>query len=101
MTPDSTDALLAERGRTHGRFEDHASITQQIKRIIIAEVCVRHNEDRPSLTDGQLEALEMIAHKIGRILAGDADYADHWDDIAGYALLGRDSARTPTSTSNH
>jgi hypothetical protein len=35
----------------------------------------------------QVEALEMIAHKIGRILSGDPNHQDHWDDIAGYAKL--------------
>jgi len=29
----------------------------------------------------------MIAHKIGRILNGDPNYADSWIDIAGYAKL--------------
>ena len=29
----------------------------------------------------------MIAHKIGRILAGDPNHIDHWLDIAGYATL--------------
>ena len=29
----------------------------------------------------------MIAHKIGRILAGDPSFQDHWADIAGYATL--------------
>jgi hypothetical protein len=29
----------------------------------------------------------MIAHKIGRIIAGDPDFRDHWDDLAGYATL--------------
>jgi hypothetical protein len=29
----------------------------------------------------------MIAHKIGRILNGDPNYADSWIDIAGYAQL--------------
>lgn len=32
------------------------------------------------------EALEMIAHKIARILNGDLSYPDSWHDIAGYAL---------------
>jgi hypothetical protein len=27
------------------------------------------------------------AHKIGRILAGNPDHKDHWDDIAGYTTL--------------
>jgi hypothetical protein len=35
----------------------------------------------------QKEALEMKAHKIGRILNGDPDYSDSWIDIAGYAQL--------------
>jgi hypothetical protein len=29
----------------------------------------------------------MIQHKIGRILNGDPDYVDNWDDIAGYSQL--------------
>ena len=29
----------------------------------------------------------MIVHKIARILAGDPNHADHWHDIAGYAIL--------------
>jgi len=33
------------------------------------------------------EALEMILHKIARILNGNPNYADSWQDIAGYAQL--------------
>ena len=40
-----------------------------------------------TLSYQQLEALEMICHKIARIVAGDPDFADHWRDIAGYATL--------------
>lgn len=78
---DSTDALLSERGRTHGDFGDHAQITQDIKRIIYTTPKFH------SLDDAQREALDMIAHKIGRILAGDPNFKDHWDDCAGYARL--------------
>jgi hypothetical protein len=39
------------------------------------------------MDDDQREALDMIAHKIGRILNGDPNYADSWVDIAGYAKL--------------
>ncbi len=39
------------------------------------------------LTDDQVEALEMVCHKIGRIVNGDPDYSDSWHDIAGYAKL--------------
>jgi hypothetical protein len=42
---------------------------------------------RLTLADDQQEALDMICHKIGRIINGDPDYADSWHDIAGYAQL--------------
>jgi hypothetical protein len=35
----------------------------------------------------QREALEMIANKISRILNGNPDFVDSWEDIAGYAIL--------------
>lgn len=76
-----TDALLAERAKTHGDFGEHASITQQLKTRMFA------TSNWADLSCIQKEALEMIAHKIGRILAGDPNERDHWDDIAGYARL--------------
>jgi hypothetical protein len=48
-----------------------------------------------SLSDGQAEALEMIAGKIARILSGNPDFADHWDDVIGYAQLGRPETDAP------
>lgn len=33
------------------------------------------------------EALEMIVHKIARILNGDPNHKDSWQDIVGYAEL--------------
>lgn len=76
-----TDQLLAQRGQTHGDFADHAAVTCAIKDAIHS----LGNADRLSLV--QREALDMIAHKIGRIVAGDPNHQDHWDDIAGYARL--------------
>ena len=75
------DATLAERGTRYGTFTGHAKITQNIKRAM---------QDSPNwekLDDDQREALEMTAHKIGRILNGDPTYDDSWKDIAGYATL--------------
>ena len=37
----------------------------------------------------QREALGQITFKIARILSGDPNHPDHWDDIAGYALLAK------------
>ncbi len=51
---------------------------------------MRTREGWIRLSFSQREALEMIAHKIGRILNGDPDYADSWHDIAGYAKLVED-----------
>ncbi len=87
---DATDALLAERGKTHGRFEDHARCARALKRVFRDELKDREHRRQPQLTHEQVEALDMIFHKVGRIVAGDASHADHWDDIAGYARLGRD-----------
>jgi hypothetical protein len=39
------------------------------------------------LTDDQLEALEMICHKLARIINGDPAYSDSWRDIGGFAVL--------------
>ena len=45
------------------------------------------------MKDYQREGLEMIAHKISRILNGDPNYDDSWVDIAGYAQLVVDAIR--------
>lgn len=76
-----TEELLQERGKTHGDFTEHAQITQGLKRLM------KDHGHWDTLTYVHQEALEMIAHKIGRILAGNPNIADHWDDIAGYAKL--------------
>jgi hypothetical protein len=43
--------------------------------------------DFQELDADQIEALEMICHKIARVLNGDPNHHDHWHDIAGYATL--------------
>lgn len=77
----SISQILAERGKRYGSFVGNARIAQCLKRQMAAE----HSWKR--LTEDQREALEMIAHKIARILNGDPDYVDNWVDIAGYAKL--------------
>lgn len=78
---DTIDAILQERGSRYGKFKDHANVTQQLKQVMFGF------KPELQLAPDQREALEMIAHKIGRIINGDPDYADSWDDIAGYAKL--------------
>lgn len=83
------EEILEERGRRYGKFEDHAAVTQRLKDIMQGHANFRGT----SLAPDQREALEMIAHKIGRILNGDPNYSDSWDDIAGYAKLVGDRLR--------
>jgi hypothetical protein len=78
------NAMLNEREARYGSFARHAEVTQQLKRVI-ARYLRERGEGR--LADDQHEALDMMCHKIGRIIAGDPDYADSWIDIAGYAQL--------------
>ena len=77
------NVLLAEREKTHGDYEIHAAITQDLKRVITHHVA---DLDR-RLDDDIAETLDMIAHSIGRIIAGNAAEPGHWRDIAGYAQL--------------
>ena len=48
---------------------------------------MRDTANWEALTEVQHEALEHIATKIARILSGDPNHADHWNDIQGYARL--------------
>lgn len=72
---------LVERGSRYGDFAGHANITQRIKFIM------QNTQNWSRLKEDQKESLEMVAHKIGRILNGDPDYDDSWVDIAGYVTL--------------
>lgn len=76
-------AILVERKSQHGDFNDHARISQALKRTMWAEGAA--NWDK--LTDTQREGLEMIQHKVARILAGNPNLHEHWNDIAGYATV--------------
>lgn len=80
---DTVTAVLTERGSRYGAFITHAAVTQQLK-----DVAHKHLHHRGKvLAPDQQEALDMIFHKIGRIINGDPDYDDSWVDIAGYAKL--------------
>lgn len=82
MTPQE---IIDEREETHGDFDKKAFFIQGLKNEL------REGPHWPEMDVGQQEALDMIAVKIGRILYGDPDHKDSWDDIAGYAILGSKS----------
>lgn len=81
LSKPTLDNILDERGSRYGSFVKHAFITQRLKAIMT------DTDKWMVLDDDMIEALEMIAHKIGRILNGDPSYPDSWVDIAGYAQL--------------
>jgi len=73
---------LNEREENYGSFKGQAYKAQSLKEIM------HDSEEWFVLTTSQKEALDMIQHKIARILNGNGnDYADNWHDIAGYATL--------------
>ena len=74
------DAILDERATTYGSFEDVAGFAQEMKNAI--RMC-----NNSELDDDQIEALDMIASKIARIVNGNPNHIDSWIDIAGYATL--------------
>ena len=79
--PTDIEVTLTERGSRYGEFPTHARITQHLKDVM------RNSPKWAELADDQKEALEMVAHKIGRVLNGDPNYIDSWHDIAGYVTL--------------
>ena len=72
---------INERESTHGNFYTMACTTQWMKSLL------RQGKNWEDMSLDQHEALEMIVHKISRILSGDNNHVDSWHDIAGYATL--------------
>lgn len=78
---DNIDNTLDKREGSYGDYGAQTVITQRIKNTF------KNTPNWPTLPDHMKEALDMIALKAGRILNGDANHADSWHDIAGYARL--------------
>lgn len=77
------EEILKERGEQYGPFRSHAKIVQDLKSYMMIVSGDRWFKHSPDVR----EALEMIMHKIGRIINGNAEHEDSWRDIAGYATL--------------
>lgn len=80
--------ILIERGKRYGEFSEHARITQNIKSAM------KDSPNWTKLPPYQKEALEMIAHKCGRLLNGDFMYEDNFIDLVGYGQLALDDTKT-------
>ena len=80
---DGVDAILDDRAKDYGKFIQGAEIMQMLKRIVHNYIEARGTK----LAFDQREAIDMIIHKLGRIINGNPDKVDTWVDIAGYAKL--------------
>jgi len=83
QSPQNVDDVLNTRGETYGKFIEGAEIMQMTKRLVYNYIEQRGT----TLAFDQLEAIDMIIHKLGRIINGNPDHIDNWVDIAGYATL--------------
>ena len=79
----SVNTILQERALQYGTFVSLAKTAQEFKSVLYRELGSRNKR----LADDQSEALDMIIHKIARVINGDANHVDTWNDIAGYATL--------------
>lgn len=75
------DEVLSAREKTHGDFEVGSYLSQTLKDFM------REAPNWTMLDMDQKECLDMVAHKIARILCGDPTVADHFLDGAGYFTL--------------
>jgi hypothetical protein len=72
---------LNDRAAKYGDFRYHAELSVHFKKVM------HKGRSWPELYPYMQESLEMIQHKIARILNGDPTYLDSWVDIIGYTQL--------------
>ena len=77
------DKVLNERGQSHGDWPTQSLVSQLIKNALAL------GPSWKSMSESQKESLQMSAVKMSRIVCGDPNNPDHWDDMVGYTTLGR------------
>lgn len=76
--------VLKDRKKTHGPYEESSKFVQLIKSS------ARTSPQWMSMKPHQQETIDMVAHKLGRILYGNANFVDSWRDLIGYIQLSSD-----------
>jgi len=77
-----TSSAVPNRDHQHGGLDAVGIVSQQIKSSMREGVNWKTNSLHPAAK----ESLDMIAHKIARVLSGSNPHdSQHWEDIAGYA----------------
>jgi len=83
------EELLEERGKIYGDVRDNMNCAYELTQVL-----KRYN--RPIRIDynsiGHMGCLDMIMHKLARIMTGKEIHLDNYDDICGYAKLARNIA---------
>jgi hypothetical protein len=87
--PRNVIKITRERNKTHGNFENVAAMSQGLLAVLAA------SQNWGTLSEARRESIFLISHKLARIVSGDPDHADHWDDIGGYAELGKNDGQRP------
>lgn len=77
---------MKARDERYGGFENVSSVSQGLKDIVFLRTTHEWSH-------AQAEAMEMILHKVARLVCGGPDHVDSWVDIAGYANLGARSTK--------
>jgi hypothetical protein len=78
---DSVDTVLTERGNDYGDYASKAQFIQGVKYLM------RSSPSWEAMDADMRESMEMIAHKMGRVVYGNPTHKDNFLDIAGYAKL--------------
>lgn len=90
--------ITRQRGSVYGAFLHNALVAQAIK-AALRNIPDPDNEGHlwDSLPVDVREGLDLIALKMSRIVTGDHEYLDNWDDIGGYAKIVSDRIRRSVS----
>ena len=75
------EEVLNQRQAAYGSFTKNAEVSQMLKYFMT------QGTNYKQMPVAHREALEMIVHKIARIVNGDPNYIDNWVDIIGYSQL--------------
>lgn len=75
------EKILAERGSNYGDYGVMSDFAQRLKTVIKSQHKFEY------MPPEMKESLELMCTKIARIMVGDHNVIDSWQDIAGYADL--------------
>jgi hypothetical protein len=77
----TVEQVLVERGKDYGDYASKAQFIQNVKLLM------RMSPSWFDMDADMRESMEMIAHKMGRVVYGNPTHKDNFLDIAGYAKL--------------